>query len=988
MPLPCLQTQNLLETKPPDPMQIDFSRESFLDRHLGPDSSEIEIMLSKIGVESLSRLVDEALPAGIRSELDLDLPDPLDEISMLRRLRKIAGRNKIFQTFIGMGYYDTNTPHVIQRNVLENPGWYTAYTPYQAEISQGRLEALLNFQTMVTELTGMEIANSSLLDEATAAAEAMSMQLDLRRGEKRKSALKYVVSKNCHPQTIAVLTGRAEPLGIRIELASPGSVNWSDPDLFGALLQYPGTDGLVEDYTEVISNAHENSVTVAVATDLLALTLLKPPGEMDADVVIGSTQRFGVPLWYGGPHAAFFATREEFQRKVPGRIIGVTRDREGNPACRMALQTREQHIRREKATSNICTAQVLLAVTAGFYAVWHGPEGLKRIAERIQTLTTLTAAGLEKMGYRIENHTWFDTLSVRVEPERLEAIRREALKRGVNLRYSGDSTIGISFDEAKEPDDIVILLSIFSQTPANELPIDPFAESDHKSRNLPTGLQRSSPFLEQAVFNRYHSEHEMLRYMKWLENRDMDLTHSMIPLGSCTMKLNATAEMIPISWAEFASIHPFVPEEQALGYRELISELELWLSRITEFPGVSLQPNSGAQGELAGLMLIRAWHRNRGDHSRNVCIVPSSAHGTNPASAVMAGMDVVVTRCDEHGNIDLDDLREKAESCRDSLAALMVTYPSTHGVFEEDIREICELIHEFGGLVYMDGANMNAQVGLTSPARIGADVCHLNLHKTFCIPHGGGGPGMGPIAVNEKLKPYLPSHPLSNCGGENGISPVSAAPWGSAGILPISWAYIRMLGSRGLTEATRVAILSANYMMERLKEHYPVLYTGRNGRAAHEFIVDVREIRQSTGVDAIDLAKRLMDYGFHAPTVSFPVTGTLMIEPTESESLEEIDRFCDAMLSIREEIREIEEGRAGRDENLLKNAPHTLRTVTSDTWPWPYSRESAAFPMPFLRFNKVWPSVSRVDEAHGDRNLICTCPPVEEYETSKKEPVL
>ncbi|MDX1592100.1 MAG: aminomethyl-transferring glycine dehydrogenase, partial [Balneolaceae bacterium] len=945
------------------------------------NESQIQEMLEVSGASSLEQLIAETIPSKIRLDKPLDLPRPLSEQEYLENIRSIASKNRIFRSFIGMGYYDTITPNVILRNVLENPGWYTAYTPYQAEIAQGRLEALINFQTMVTDLTGMELANASLLDEGTAAAEAVSMLYSQRKGSKRKSAHKFFVSENCHPQTISVLKSRMEPIGIELDFGDPENLDVTDSELFGILLQYPDTYGNVRDLTSLIEAAHENSVYVAVAADLMALTLLTPPGEMGADVVVGSTQRFGVPMGYGGPHAAYFATREEFKRQIPGRIIGVSQDTEGNAAYRMALQTREQHIRREKATSNICTAQVLLAVISGFYAVYHGPEGLKRIACKIHGLTKLAAAGLKELGYKVETEVFFDTITIgNLEVGTIEKIRTEAFKRHINLRYSeSEGRVGISFDENKHLKDLEDLLGLFAEAAGKGSTYDAKKASASVTVDYPESLTRTTPFLDHPVFNQYHSEHEMLRYLKQLENRDLDLTHSMISLGSCTMKLNATAEMIPLTWPEFGKIHPFVPEEQAAGYHKLFEELEAWLSEITGFKAVSLQPNSGAQGEYTGLMTIRAYHHAKGETNRNVTIVPSSAHGTNPASAVMAGMEVVVTKCDDNGNIDLDDLREKVEKHSENLSSLMVTYPSTHGVFEEDIREICELIHEHGGLVYMDGANMNAQVGLTSPAQIGADVCHLNLHKTFCIPHGGGGPGMGPIGVVEKLVPFLPGHPIVKTGGEQGIAPVAAAPWGSASILTISHAYIRMMGAEGLKKATEVAILNSNYLKDRLKEHYPILYTGRGGRTAHEFIIDVRGFKQSAGIDAPDVAKRLMDYGFHAPTMSFPVPGTLMIEPTESESKEELDRFCDAMIGIRNEIRAIEENKADRESNVLKHAPHTMRVVMSDQWDRPYTREEAVFPLAQLRFNKFWPAVSRVDDAFGDRNLICTCLPLEAY---------
>lgn len=958
-------------------MQIQFDRDKFVNRHIGPDDAQISEMLKVVGASSIDQLIEETVPPSIRLKKPLDLPAGLSEYDYLESLQLTANKNKVYRSFIGMGYYETITPNVILRNVLENPGWYTAYTPYQAEIAQGRLEAIINFQTMVTDLTGMELANASLLDEGTAAAEAMSMFYDSRPGSKRKTADTIFVSDLCHPQTISVLENRTEPLDIKVKTGKYEDLDVTSENLFAVLLQYPGTDGSVTDYRSFISACKENNVLVAVAADLLSLTLLTPPGEMGADVVVGTAQRLGVPMGYGGPHAAFFATKEEFQRKIPGRIIGVTKDTEGNPAYRMALQTREQHIRREKATSNICTAQVLLAVISGFYAVYHGPDGLKRIAARVHGLTKLAAEHLDKMGFSVHNKVYFDTLTVDANGL-TDKIRTEALAREINIRYNGDGTVGLSFDESKSTADLKDLLDVFAAASGKSHSFDA-SKPGSVSVEYPDALSRKSAYMEHPVFNKYHSEHEMLRYLKMLENRDLDLTHSMISLGSCTMKLNATAEMIPVTWRNFAKLHPFVPVDQAEGYQILFNELEGWLAEITGFDAISLQPNSGAQGEYAGLMVIRAYHLANGGEDRNVCIVPSSAHGTNPASAVMAGMDVVVTKCDERGNIDLDDLREKAEAHKDRLSALMVTYPSTHGVFEEEIREICKIIHDNGGLVYMDGANMNAQVGLTSPANIGADVCHLNLHKTFCIPHGGGGPGMGPIGVVEKLKPYLPTHPVVKTGGETGIKPVSAAPWGSAGILVISHAYIRMMGADGLKKATEAAILNANYIKDRLKEHYPILYTGSKGRAAHEFILDARGFK-AAGIEATDIAKRLMDYGFHAPTMSFPVAGTLMIEPTESESQEELDRFCDAMIGIRKEIAEVENGSADEVHNVLKNAPHTLRVALKDEWTLPYSREKAAFPLNDQKFNKFWPHVSRVDDAYGDRNLMCTCVPLEAYE--------
>jgi len=961
-------------------MSINFDKERFLHRHIGSNTEQINEMLETVNASSLDQLMDETVPQGIRLQHELDLEEPMSEYRFLEEMEKLASENEIYESYIGMGYYDTLMPNVIKRNVLENPGWYTAYTPYQAEIAQGRLEALINFQTMVSDLTGMELANASLLDEGTAAAEAMSMFYSSRKGAKRKGADKFFVSELCHPQTIDVVKGRAKPQGIEIVVGSHRELDVTDPELFGILLQYPGTDGSVEDYSGLIEAAREHGNQVVVAADLLSLTLLTPPGEMGADAVVGSTQRFGVPMGYGGPHAAYFATGESYKRKIPGRIIGVTQDEEGSPVYRMALQTREQHIRRERATSNICTAQVLLAVIAGMYGVYHGPEGLKRIAGRIHGLTKLASFGLKKLGFVVSNETFFDTLTLEVESEGVkEAIRSLAQKHKLNFRYFDDARIGIAFDEVKDLEDVQQVLDIFAA--ATDQTIDRFVE-EHKDNvrfDLSEELRRRSDFMQHPVFNLYHSEHEMLRYLKKLENKDLSLVHSMISLGSCTMKLNATAEMIPLTWPEFGRLHPFVPQEQAAGYQRLFRELERQLEVITGFDAVSLQPNSGAQGEYAGLMAIRAYHENNGEAHRNVTIVPDSAHGTNPASAVMAGMDVVVTVCDDNGNIDLEDLREKIEQNKDNLAALMITYPSTHGVFEQDIKEICEVIHNSGGLVYMDGANMNAQVGLTTPAEVGADVCHLNLHKTFCIPHGGGGPGVGPIGVNEKLKPFLPGNALVETGGSEAINGISAAPWGSASILTISYAYIKMMGAYGLKRATELAILNANYLKDRLKDHYPILYTGKNGRTAHEFIIDLRPFRQSADIEAVDIAKRLMDYGFHAPTMSWPVPGTIMVEPTESESKDELDRFCEAMISIREEIREIEEGRADREQNVLKGAPHTMRVAVTDEWDRPYSRQRAIFPLDYLRFNKFWPSVSRVDDAYGDRNLMCSCVPLEAY---------
>lgn len=963
-------------------MNINFEKETFAHRHNGNNADAIKEMLQTINAESLDQLIDETIPENIRLQDKLNLPIALSEIDFLDEFKKLASKNRVFKSYIGMGYYDTHVPNVIKRNILENPAWYTAYTPYQAEISQGRLEALINFQTLVSDLTGMELANASLLDEGTAAAEAMNMLLGQRKGAKRKEANVIFVSDKCHPQTIDILETRAEPIGIEVVVGDHNELDVTDPKLFAMLLQYPATDGSVIDYTSLIAAAHENAVHAIVAADLMSLTLLTPPGEMGADVVVGTTQRFGVPMGYGGPHAAYFATKEDFKRQIPGRIIGVTQDAEGKPAYRMALQTREQHIRREKATSNICTAQVLLAVMAGMYGVYHGPKGLKKIASKIHGLTTLAKLGLEAMGIVVETEVFFDTITVKASEDK---VRKIAEEQEINFRYFGDGRIGISFDEAKELEDVREVLSIFAEAEGRTSNFDVKAHSEKTEVKLPEAFTRSSDYLDHPVFNLYHTEHEMLRYMKRLESKDLSLVHSMISLGSCTMKLNATAEMIPLSWPEFGQMHPFVPVEQAEGYTQLFNELDEWLSEITGFHKVSMQPNSGAQGEYAGLMTIRAYHRSRGDDHRDVALIPSSAHGTNPASAVMAGMEVIVVKTDSHGNISTEDLQEKAEKYSDRLAALMITYPSTHGVFEHRVKDFCEIIHQHGGQVYMDGANMNAQVGLTSPGFIGADVCHLNLHKTFCIPHGGGGPGMGPIGVAEHLAPFLSGHTVVKTGGENGIPAISAAPFGSASILTISYAYIAMMGEAGLIDATRMAILNANYIKDRLSEHYPILYTGKTGRSAHEFIIDLRPFKQSAGIETVDVSKRLMDFGFHSPTMSFPVAGTLMIEPTESESKEELDRFCDAMIEIRNEIREIEEGKADKESNVLKHAPHTMRVVMDSAWDRKYDREKGVFPLEHLRENKFWPSVSRVDDAYGDRNLMCSCIPIDAYDIAEVE---
>jgi glycine dehydrogenase len=958
-------------------MSINFAKEQFAHRHHGNDSTAINEMLKTIGADSIDQLIDETIPEGIRLQEKLNLPEAVSEVDFLAEFKELASKNRVYNSFIGMGYYDTHVPKVILRNILENPAWYTAYTPYQAEIAQGRLEALINYQTMVSDLTGMELANASLLDEGTAAAEAMSMFLGQRKGPKRKNAFTFFVSDLCHPQTIDLLQTRANPIGVKIEIGDHKQLDVTNPELFGVLLQYPATDGSVENYSSFIEAAHENNVHVVVAADLLSLTLLTPPGEMGADAVVGTTQRFGVPMGYGGPHAAYFATKEAFKRQIPGRIIGVTQCAEGKPAYRMALQTREQHIRREKATSNICTAQVLLAVMAGMYGVYHGPKGLKQIASKIHGLTKLAKAGLEQLGLEVQNDTFFDTLNIKVDAENLKTV---AEKHETNFRYFEDGRVGISFDEAKGLGDVTQVLNIFAEALELTNTFDVESASKNVEINLPDSLSRTSEFMTHPVFDLYHTEHEMLRYMKQLENKDLSLVHSMISLGSCTMKLNATTEMIPVTWPEFGQIHPFAPVDQAEGYHQMVEELVDWLSEITGFDSVSLQPNSGAQGEYAGLMTIRAYHQSRGDHHRNVAIIPASAHGTNPASAVMAGMEVVVVATDDFGNISSKDLKAKVEQYSDRLAALMITYPSTHGVFEHKVKDFCELIHQHGGQVYMDGANMNAQVGLTSPGEIGADVCHLNLHKTFCIPHGGGGPGMGPIGVAKHLTPFLSGHSLIKTGGDQAITSISAAPFGSASILTISYAYIKMMGEDGLTEATRRAILNANYIKDRLEDHYPILYTGKTGRSAHEFIIDLRPFKQSANIESVDVAKRLMDYGFHAPTMSFPVPGTLMIEPTESESKEELDRFCDAMIGIRNEIREIEDGIADLANNVMKHAPHTMRVTVTENWDCPYSVEKAVFPVDQLRYNKFWPSVSRVDDAYGDRNLMCSCIPISEYQ--------
>jgi glycine dehydrogenase len=944
---------------------LEFT-DSFIRRHIGPRPEDGKKMLDALGLSGMDALMDKAIPSSILASQPLDISESQSEYAVLQQLRDIAGKNQIFRSYLGMGYHDCITPSVIQRNILENPGWYTQYTPYQAEIAQGRLEALLNFQTMVSDLTGFEIANASLLDEGTAAAEAMNMS----RGLCKSEANAFFVSEECHPQTIAVVKTRAQALGVEVILGNHESFDFMRP-VFGVLLQYPAGDGGVYDYADFIERTHRAGALVTMAVDLLALTLLRSPGEFGADIAVGNSQRFGVPLGYGGPHAAFFATKEEYKRQMPGRIVGVSKDSHGKTALRLALQTREQHIRRDKATSNICTSQVLLGVIAGMYAVYHGPEGLRKIAERIRFLTGILKEGLQGLGYSVGPDPFFDTLRVETGCVDADTIMDSARRRRINLRRLSATAIGISLNETVTGNDLEDLLEVFSA----------FKEKGHSSDlpinivlpEYPETLIRKSPYLTHPVFHQYRSETEFLRYMHRLESRDLALNTSMIPLGSCTMKLNAAVEMTPITWREFSALHPFAPPEQAEGYQLLISQLQEWLAKITGLPGVSLQPNAGSQGEYTGLLVIRRYHEKRGEGYRNICLIPQSAHGTNPASAVMAGLKTVVVACDKEGNIDLGDLLQKAEQYRGNLAALMVTYPSTHGVFEESIRKICEIVHDSGGQVYMDGANMNAQAGLCLPAEIGADVCHLNLHKTFCIPHGGGGPGVGPIAVAVHLKDFLPGHPVIPTGGIEGLGAVSSAPWGSAGILPISWAYIRLMGSQGLKESTQYAILNANYVAHKLNPYYPVLYKGARGFVAHECIVDLRSLKHSAGIEVEDVAKRLMDYGFHAPTISFPVPGTMMIEPTESESLEELDRFCEAMISIRKEIAAIEKGESDLKDNLLKNAPHTIESLMSNDWLHPYSREEAAFPASWTRIHKVWPSVGRVDGVYGDRNFMCLC---------------
>ncbi len=943
-------------------MSFEFPHpDVFVRRHVGPGAEEVGQMVAALGAASLDEVVDAAVPRSIRLGGDgtLRFERPMSESELLDRSARLAAKNRIFRSLLGMGFSDCVTPPVILRNVLENPGWYTQYTPYQAEIAQGRLEALLNFQTMVIDLTGFEVANASLLDEATACAEAMTMLFGVADHDRSRV---FFVSERCHPQNVDVVRTRAWPLGIEVVVGDESAWDFSR-STFGVLVQYPTTDGALVDHRALCERAHAAGARVVFAADLLALALVTPPAEIGADVAVGNTQRFGVPLGYGGPHAAFFATKSEFVRKMPGRIIGVSQDVHGRQALRMSLQTREQHIRREKATSNICTAQVLLAAVAGMYAVYHGPTGIRAIAERVHRLASALAAGLTRAGRRVRHAAFFDTVRVEGTADEVRAWHAAAAARQMNFRAIDDRSIGISLDETTSAADVEEILACFGGA---KIP-------DAADARIPEGLRRTSAYLTHPVFGQHHSETEMLRYLRKLELRDLSLAHSMIPLGSCTMKLNATAEMIPVTWPQWGRIHPFAPVEQAAGYREIFSELESMLAEITGFAAVSLQPNAGSQGEYAGLLVIRRHHESRGEGHRDVCLIPSSAHGTNPASAVMAGLSVVVVLCDEHGNVDVADLEKKAAEHAGRLAALMVTYPSTHGVFEEEIRKICEVVHRHGGQVYMDGANLNAQVGLCRPGDFGADVCHINLHKTFCIPHGGGGPGMGPICVAKHLAPFLPGHPVVQTGGAQAIGAVSASPWGSSSILLISWAYMKMMGGEGLTHATKIAILSANYVAKRLDEHFPVFYRGKTGRVAHECILDMRKFKKTAGIEVEDIAKRLMDYGFHAPTMSFPIPSTMMIEPTESEPLEELDRFCEAMIAIRAEIREVEEGRASREDNVLKHAPHTAEAVVSDAWSHAYPREKAAFPLPWVRGHKFWPSVGRVNNVLGDRQLVCAC---------------
>ena len=959
--------------------------DNFLIRHNGPGHDEQKKMLQKTGVTSLDELISQTVPETIRLSKPLDLPKGINEYEFISHLRTLAAKNKIYNTYIGLGYYNTITPGVILRNILENPGWYTAYTPYQAEISQGRLEALLNYQTMISDMTGLPIANASLLDEGTAAAEAMIMLFNARpRNVMKRGAKAFFVSENMFPQTIAVLKNRANPLGIELVIGKHENFRLND-SFFGAIVQYPDVNGEINDFRSFTEEAHKNEAALVVAADLLGLALLTPPGEWGADAVVGSSQRFGIPMGFGGPHAGYFATTENYKRNIPGRIIGVSLDAKGNRALRMALQTREQHIKRERATSNICTAQALLASMAGFYAAYHGPAGIKSIAEEVHRLTCILASELPEYGFKVLNKYFFDTITFEVQANNvINEIKSLAEDHRINLRYEGTNKVGISIDETKSIEDINTLLRIFATATKKTFKPCFISETLPASVSIPEDFVRKSAFLTHPVFNSYHSETEMMRYMKKLENRDLALNRSMIPLGSCTMKLNAAAEMFSMSWPEFGALHPFIPKDQAAGYYELIENLEKDLCKITGFDAVSFQPNSGASGEYTGLMVIREYLKSIGEIDRNVCLIPASAHGTNPASSVMAGMTVVVVKCDEQGNIDLADLEEKAKQNNEKLAAVMVTYPSTHGVYEEGILKLIDIIHQNGGQVYMDGANMNAQVGLTNPGIIGADVCHLNLHKTFAIPHGGGGPGVGPIGVAKHLAPFLPKHPLVQTGGKGGIDPVASAPFGSASILTISYGYIKLLGGKGLTEATKVAILNANYLKSCLEDHYRILYTGKNNRVAHEMILDCNQFLKTADITVVDIAKRLMDYGFHAPTVAFPVHGTLMVEPTESEPLAELDRFIEAMISIRNEIKEIEDGKADKANNMLKNAPHTVQMLASDEWNYPYSRKMAAFPVEFKIADKYWPPVTKIDDAYGDRNLMCTCAPVSDYNQTQQ----
>lgn len=948
-------------------------QDTFARRHLGSSDADVQAMLEQVGYDSMEAFMAATLPTEIRRETPLQLPEPLSETEALAELKSIISENQLFRSFLGMGYHNCLTPAVIQRNILENPGWYTQYTPYQAEISQGRLEALANFQTMVVDLTGLPLAGASLLDEATAAAEAMAMAFAVKRRKKHG----FFVANHCHPQTLALLQTRAEPMGIELHIGDPATFDFASVELFGGLVQYPTTDGALLDPTATIEALHAQDALAVVGAELLMLTLLKSPGELGADIAYGSTQRFGVPLGFGGPHAAYLSCRDAYKRQMPGRLIGLSQDTHGHHAYRLALQTREQHIRRDRATSNICTSQVLLAIMASMYAVYHGPQGLKNIATRVHLQTRVLAAGLDKLGFGLRYKQYFDTIRVEVG-EKKDAILQAAHNRKINLRSFEDDSLGVALDETVGYHDLEDLLLSFAV--ADELAFDLGGLADAVAVDYPEALTRTSEYLGHPNFHRYHTEHEILRYIHRLQGRDLSLTHSMIPLGSCTMKLNATSEMLPVTWAEFGNVHPFAPAEQSRGYQKMFAQLEAWLADITGFAATSLQPNAGSQGEYTGLLTIRAYHHHNGDTHRDICLIPSSAHGTNPASAVMAGFKVVGVGCMDNGDIDVEDLRTKAEKYKETLGALMITYPSTHGVFEEHIREVCDIIHDNGGQVYLDGANMNAQVGYSGPGLYGADVCHLNLHKTFCIPHGGGGPGMGPICVASQLAPFLPGHPLrEDVGGAHAIGPVSAAPWGSPSILPISWMYIRMMGAEGLTKATEMAVLNANYMASRLKEDYDILFTGPNGLVAHEFVLDLRPFKKTSGVEVVDVAKRLMDFGFHAPTMSWPVPGTLMVEPTESESRVELERFVQSMRIIRDEIRVVESGEWPQDNNPLKNSPHTSGVMTATEWNHPYTREKAAYPVEWVRDGKFWPHVGRINDAYGDRHLFCTCAPVEEY---------